>query len=87
MIRKCTVLFRIKHFQKGRCRIPAEITAYLVYLVEKEERIVGACFDNIIDDASRNSSDICTSVSSYLGFISYAAEGHPDKFPACSSCY
>ena len=87
MIGKCAVLLRVEYFKQCRSRVASEITAYLVHLIEKEQRIVLSGIYYVVYDSARDGSDISTPVSSYLSFVSYTTEGHPYELPAGSSCY
>ena len=74
MVCKVFVLFRIQYFQKCRCRVSLIIGSQLIDFIEKEYRILSAAVFDSAYDPARNSSDISSSVTSDLSFISHAAK-------------
>ena len=71
------VLFRVQHFEQGRCWVAVEIALrHLVNLVEDEDRIAAACLQHVLDDAARHGSHIGAAVTADFGFIVQTAQRH-----------
>ena len=78
VIRKCIVLLRIEHFQKGTRRIAVVGGGELVDLVEYHDRVRNTALRDPIHDPAGHSPDIGPSVSPDIRLIPHTAEAHPD---------
>ena len=74
VIGKSVVLLRVEHFEQRRGRVSPEIPAELVYLVQHEDRVVGARLADALDDAARQRADVGPSVSPDLRFVMHASQ-------------
>ena len=74
MVRERAVLFRIKHFKKGTCRVSGIGDREFVDLVENENRVFYSCPFYTLDDPPGKGPDIGPPVSADLCFISYSPE-------------
>ena len=74
MITECLVLFPVQHFQQRRTGITLIVTAHLIDLVQKQQRILHPCLSDRIDDPSWHSTHISLAMSSDLGLIPNAAQ-------------
>ena len=81
------ILLRIKSFKKSRRRIPLEVAAYLVDLVEDDYRIGCSRTVDTIEDTTRKSSYICLSVTANLRLVMDTAKSDTDIFTSESSCH
>lgn len=76
------VLGRVQDLQEGGGRVPAEVGADLVDLVEQDDRVHRPGLLDGPDDAAGQGADVGPAVSSYLGLVAYAAERDPDELAA-----
>src|SRR5262249_60700919 len=74
------LLLRVENFQQWRCRISAEVRAYLVDLIEHEHRIARSGATNALDDLTGKGADIRTPMAAYLSFVAHASERNAHKF-------
>ena len=77
MVTEGAVLLAIQNLKQCRRRVAVIGNTKLIHLVQKHQRIDGACLLHGIDDASVNCADIGLSVSADFRFILHAAQGHP----------
>ena len=80
VIVELTVLLRIKDFQKCRRSVSLIVTAGLVDLVKKHQRIADSGFFQCNRDPSGHGADVGLSVSTDLRFITDTAETDADVF-------
>ena len=85
MICEVLVLFRVQHLQQSRRRVSLVVSADLVDLVKEEDRILRAALLDGVDDPARDRTDVCSSVSSDLCFVTDAAQGHSHKLSSDGS--
>ncbi len=68
------VLLRVQHLQEGAAGIATEVVAQLVYLVQHEDRVLGARPPERLDDAPGQSAHVGAAVAAYLGLVAHAAQ-------------
>jgi hypothetical protein len=69
MIIKTMILFRIQNFKHCRRRISPEIHTHFINFIKKHNRIYTACFFHRLNNFTWHRTNICSAVTSYLGFI------------------
>ena len=74
MVAEGVVLLWIKYFQKGGGRIPTEIGPKFIDFIEHEERVVGACFAEALDNSAWKGADIGAAVTTYFSLVSNATQ-------------
>src|SRR6185436_16550127 len=82
VIVEAVVLLRVEHLEQRGGRIPAEIRAHLVDLVEQEDGIVRAHALQVLDDLAGQRADVRAPVAPDLRLITHAAERDAYKLPA-----
>ena len=81
MVTESIILLCIQHFQQCSRWIPFVITAQLIHLIQKNQRIVTTCQFYRIDNTTRHSTNIGFSVSADVRFIFHAAQRDTGIFP------
>ncbi len=76
------VLGRVQDLQQGGGRVPAEVGADLVDLVEEDDRVHRASLLDGAHDPAGQRSHVRPAVAADLGLVPYAAEGDPDELAA-----
>src|SRR5258705_8413771 len=79
MILESVILFWIQNFQKGCAWIAPEVSAQLIYLVQKQHRINCSGFFHHLNDLPRQCTDISTAVTPQLRLIAPSTPGESDK--------
>ena len=85
VIMKCSVLFRVKHFEEGRGGVSLAVGTHLVYFVQDKYRIGGACLYQILDNPSWHGAHVGLAMTANLGFIMHATQRHTDVLTLQSS--
>ena len=86
VIRKSSVLFRIKNFQKRTGRISVIAHRQFVHFIQYHHRIGNTALTYSVHDASGHRPDIGTSVPSDVRLIPHTAKAYPDIFSAKCFC-
>src|SRR5258705_1703511 len=86
MILESVILFWIQNFQQGCAWIAPEVSAQLVYLVQKQHRINGSGFFHHLNDLPRQCTDISAAVTANLGLIAHPTEGESHKLTVSGAC-
>ncbi len=73
------VLLRIEYLQQSGRRIATEVRADLVYLVEHEQRVLGASIAHGLDDAPRQGTDVGASVTADFCLVPDTAQGDSNE--------
>ena len=81
------VLFRIKHFEHGRCRVTAKILTHLVDLVQKDQRVRGFCLFQRLDDLAGHRPDIGPPVAANFALVAHPAKRDTDKLAPRGPCH
>src|SRR5690606_30801600 len=68
------ILFGVEHFEESRAWVAAKIRADLVDLIEHNERVVGSCLLDRLNDASRHRPDVCASMAANFRFVMEPSE-------------
>ena len=69
------VLLGVEHFEKSRRRVAVYgHSANLVNLVEDENGVVGACLDDVLQDAAGHGTNVGATMAADFGFVVQAAE-------------
>ena len=84
MIREGMVLRRIQDLQQRRRRIPPEIPAHLIHLVQHQHGVLHAGPADRLNNPPRHGADVGAPVPSELSFIMNAAKADP--FKAAPQC-
>src|SRR5262249_4240986 len=79
VVAKAVVLLGIEHFEQGRRRITAKVSADFVDLIEHDQRIVRPGLLNRLNDATRHCSYVGATMSAYLRFVMNTAEPQSHK--------
>ena len=79
VINKHEILFGIKHFEKCRRRIAAEIHGHLVHFIEHEDGILGARLLHHLDNLPRQRTDVGATMAANFSFVSNASERHANE--------
>src|SRR5262245_13187016 len=82
MIAKCDVLFGIENLEQRRSRIASEIRTELIDFIEHANRIARTGTTDVLNDLSRQRTDVRATVATNLGFVTHAAERNSNEFPA-----
>ena len=80
MIPELVILFRIQHLKQRRGSVALIVTAHLVNLVQKHQRVLHTGAAQTVHEASRHSSDVCFPVSPDLRLIAHTAKADPHVF-------
>ena len=81
------VLLRVQYFQKCRGCVPFVITAYFVNLIQQHKWIAYACLSKTVCNSARHRTDIGSSMTSDLCFISYTTKTDSNIFLIQCICY
>ena len=81
MVAEGAVLLRVEHLEHRARRIPAEVGAHLVDLVDEQHRVQRLRVAQRADDRSRHRADVRATVAPDLGLVAHAADGEPDELP------
>ena len=76
MIPEILVLLTVQHFQHSGGGIAVSIRAHLVDLVQKDQRIAGACLYHSVYDTTGHSADVGLSVAADICLIPDTAQGY-----------
>src|SRR5277367_4276051 len=76
------ILFRVEYFHQRRRRIPAEITAELVHLVEHQDGVHRLRTANALNDLTRQSADVGPPVPANFCFVMHSAQRNTHEFAA-----
>ena len=81
VVQERVVLLGVEHLQQRRARVPAEVAAQLVELVEQDHRVVGPGRLEPLQDPARQRADVGAPVSLDLGLVAHPAEREPEELP------
>ena len=87
IIMECSILLRIKRFQKSRRRISLYILGKFIHLIEDDDRIGSTRTVDTVQDTSGQSTYVCLSVTADLRLIMHTAESDTYIFTSQSTCY
>ena len=82
MVREGEVLLGVEYLQERAGRVAAEIGPDLVDFVQHEDRVVGACPVDLLDDAPRQGAYVGAPVPPDFRLVPHAAQRNPDEFAA-----
>ena len=80
VIPELMILFRIQHLKQRRGSVSLIVTAHLVDLVQKHQRILHTGAAQTVHKASRHGSDVSLPMSPDLRLIAHTAEADPHVF-------
>ena len=87
MIIKILILFRVQGLKQCGRRVTPEIRSHFVDLIQAEHRIIIPHLLQGLDNLTRHSADIGSSMPPYLSFIPDAAKGNTGKGSAGGRSY
>ena len=87
VISEMAVLLWVQYFQKCRGSVSFVITAYFVNLIQQHKRIAYARLSETIGDSAGHRTDIGSSMTSDLSFISHTTKTDPYIFLIQCICY
>lgn len=80
MVVEIVVLFRVEHFEQGRCRIATHVAAHFVDFIEQEQRVAHTHFRHLLNQSSWHRTDVSPAMTTNFRFIAHTAEGHAHEF-------
>ena len=80
VVAESRILFRVKDFQKSRRGVSPLIATQLVNFVQDNNWIVGTSSLDSLNNLTRKSTNIGSTMSTYLGFVSHSTKRHSGVF-------
>ena len=83
MIVERIILLWVQHFEQRTCWVTAHVHAHLVDLIQQKQWVNHCSLGHFLHDFAGHRADVGTSVATYFGFVTNAAEGHADELTVC----